>query len=281
MPPATTLINTAAASSTVSLPPPRSHPSISSSSTSSLVLRTSDPTSVTVTKTTAITYTTDRSSGSDISSTVAISTFITAIAIPTPSSSPTSSPTPAASSSIPKTKNFQIGVSIGAVVFAAMIVALIWWCRRRRRPRNSPPPSLIEPRVPDQGLASGPQYGMSQPPNPNPYTQPFPLHQSATNNTGPANNQSRFNAAIIPDHDPERYHSQPNLRNAPALSPYHIHAPTAAASSANFSDPGNRRNWSPAPSYRTEDPLQANPAPRTHRRARRAEPRVREVRGYE
>ena len=141
--------------------------------------------------------------------------------------------------------------------------------------------SPAEPVVIDEGSDHTQRlnYNMSEPPVPNPYTQRFPLHQPPSINStetggGPANNRSRFNAALVPDQDGESYRPQPYLGSAPALNPYAASPPTPLAGSAAptfFNNDTVRQHWqqnmSPAPSYTTEDPAavhgrQTTPRPR-------------------
>ena len=180
--------------------------------------------------------------------------------------------------SVTDRRGFKVGVSIGAVAFLVLLLLTILWCRKRRRSQpyesggtGNRNPSIVEP-------SYTPYYGATTPPDPNPYTQSFPLIQLLDDERGPVERRWRSSSPLVPDNHPGSRRPRVDLQHAPPLNPYSVPSPAAAAS-ATYCDQGDWRNGTPAPSYTTESPAVRIQTPRSRLPTPWREPGIQEAPG--
>ena len=180
---------------------------------------------------------TPRNLSASSSSIIAPNNPITATLTVTASGTPTAAPDP----SVTNSRGFKVGVAIGAVALFVLLLLAILWRRKRRRSQTYEPggtgnenPSIIEP-------SNTPYYGATSPPDPNPYTQSFPLIQPLDDERGPVERRWRSSSPLVPDNHPGPRRPRVDLQHAPPLNPYSVPSPAAAAS-ATYSDQGHWRN---------------------------------------
>ena len=203
------------------------------------------------------------------SSSIAVSTAVTAAV------TPTVVPFPGITHSV----KFKAGVSAGAAALLLLLLALFCWRKRRRTHQHEPAKSRYEDPS-NTELVNTVHYGLTKPPDPNPYAQRFPSSQLPNDGRGPVDSRSRSNFSLVPDNDREPHRRQPNLQHAPALNPYNFSPPAAAAEAAL----GDQRHWqdrSPAPSYMTEDPALRVQTSRSRQHLGQRERGIQEVLGDE
>ena len=167
-------------------------------------------------------------------------------------------PSAGSSHSVTRSSGFIAGVSVGGVVgLCLLLMGLYFWRKRGQSQQYDTAASGNGDTGNVEPSSNAAPYGMTATPQPNPYSQPFPLNQPHSDVGGPAD-------SLVPDQHRGYSSPQPNLQYSPALNPYNV-SQAAATTGLGFGGHERPPNRSPAPSYRTEDPAVQGQTPRSRR----------------